>query len=243
VTAPPRVYVAGPSSDLDRARAVMRELERRGAVVQHDWVSQIDAAGGRLPDCARARREAAEADLRGVDAADVVLGLLGPPSVGRCHELGAALLRVVRGEPVRVVTCGPRPAPDIWDELCEHLGDDRDAARALTRGLRSAPSVADAAEDLALDALRREVLWSGRDDAARLARDARELLARPRSPAEARGVGAALWICEALRDMDGPVPRGALREALYARVEALSALDEEDHLLALARPSQSSTSS
>jgi hypothetical protein len=234
---PPRVYVAGPSSDLDRARAVMRELERRGATVAHDWPAEVERLGGRLPESASARRLCAEADLLAVSDADVVLGLLGPPSVGRAHELGAALLRRVRGEAVRVCTSGPCLTPSIWDELCEHLGEDRDAVRSLTRELRSAPSVVERACDQAEDALRRGFNWHGQHDARLLLADARELLSRPRSAAELRALGAARALLDVLVGIESwTAPRGPERDRLSdLAIETRAASDEEDHLLVLAR--------
>jgi hypothetical protein len=234
---PPRVYVAGPSSDMPRCRAVMRELERRGATVTHDWVAQIERAGGRLPEDRAERRAAVNADLAGVAAADVVLGLLGPPSVGRAHEIGAALMRAALGHPVRVVTSGTMTTPDIWDEHCEHLGDDRAAVRALTARVRSAPAVVERVFAAAWEHLRSDGIHP---DVPELIRSSDELLARPRSPLEYQALTAARGALEILRRVDyrdsDTWVRGAARDELEALARSSGeALDAEDHLLALAR--------
>lgn len=105
--APFCVYVAGPSADLDRARAVVRELRARGvAVIGDGWISSVEQNGpdANLPQSLLA--ECAEGDLSAVRGATLVLVLTHDwggvgTSGGATIEAGAAL-----GLGIPVVTSG-----------------------------------------------------------------------------------------------------------------------------------------
>lgn len=148
ITEVPRVYVAGPSSDLYRARDVMRRLRVRGATITHDWVADIERLGGRLPGDHDERRRCAEADLQGVATADYVVLLEGAPSRGRDTERGAALVLALLGERPTVITAG-QTNPDIWDELCVQAADDAEAVRLATRHAISPVALAERVLELA----------------------------------------------------------------------------------------------
>ena len=92
-----RVYVAGPSAELDRARAAMRMVWNLGAVVTHDWT--LDASA--WPQLtSRQLAEHVALDLAGVRAADVVLALARSDthalSQGAAIEVGYALACGIR---------------------------------------------------------------------------------------------------------------------------------------------------
>jgi len=89
-----RVYVAGASAEIGRARGVIAALRARGLEIVHDWPAVIDAHGGRantgLTDDERAA--AAHECWAAACNCDVLL-LLVPhaTTVGAWVELGAAL--------------------------------------------------------------------------------------------------------------------------------------------------------
>jgi nucleoside 2-deoxyribosyltransferase len=83
-----RVYVAGPSSELNRCEKAMRRAERGELSITYRWTDDV-RAGGDSPNAAAF----AAADLAGVASADVLLLLLpseGHATVGAWVELGAA---------------------------------------------------------------------------------------------------------------------------------------------------------
>lgn len=97
-----RVYVAGASKELDRARVAMDVIRERGMEVTSTWVEKIREAGraneGLSP---RVAFEAALGCFREVSAADALLILVKPDgaSVGAYVEVGIAL---AQGKPIVV---------------------------------------------------------------------------------------------------------------------------------------------
>lgn len=93
-----RIYVAGSSAQLERARAAMDALKERGYLVAHDWVTEVEKVGSANPPDAPMAKQAAWAreDLQGVLFADY-LWLLMPAEEGwgAAVELGYALANSV----------------------------------------------------------------------------------------------------------------------------------------------------
>jgi hypothetical protein len=202
----------------------MRELERRGAHVAHDWVAELRRAGCRVPEDHEERKAHATADLLGVARADAVLGLLGLPSVGRCHEMGAALMRLVRGEVVRVLTSGDRPEPDIWDARCEHHATDLDAVRKLTRDLPATVPTVERAAALCRTAAEREV-WPSRAPLVEMVDALADHARRRHTQATSGALSATLAATEKVLSHWS----GGMRDAQAAHV--ISLIDEAARLL------------
>jgi hypothetical protein len=232
-TIPPRVYVTH-SSNIERATAVIRELRRRGATIVLDWPAEIRRQPAARELEPRVVRNAAHvrARLQAVNTADVVLCLTGP---GSDHERGAALLRLLHGEPVRVLLSGPLPKAkrDVWDEMCERVQFDGEAIRVLTSGLLTVPSLV---HDIC--ALAQHVLYEGRgylrpDDETSV----RECLARvnelqelPLSPGDAECWLLCRSMLTLLQAGNGYL-REVERQALAQEVAfAFEAVERECHL-------------
>jgi len=111
-----RFYVAAPSVEWERAKALGAALEGLGYVVTSTWWNDVEetiSKGLTDKDLPEARwRELAEQDLRQLDAADFVLVLTGKPSAGREFETGFALGRTPRRDVVRI-----GPATSIFHTL------------------------------------------------------------------------------------------------------------------------------
>lgn len=92
-----RVYVAGSSADIDRARRAAANLERSGVEVTSTWWVQVEEHGEGNPTDDAVRASCARRDLAELDAADVVWLLV--PEVGHSHgaffEFGRAAARDV----------------------------------------------------------------------------------------------------------------------------------------------------
>lgn len=87
-----KVYVAGASAEIDRARRVIAELHQRGHEVLFDWPAAIDAAGGRANGLSEERVHYAREDYGAALACDVLVLLVPSAStIGAWVELGAAL--------------------------------------------------------------------------------------------------------------------------------------------------------
>ena len=133
---PLRVYVAGSSREMDRARAAMDYVRELGGVITFDWVAEIERVGSAndgLTD--EQRRSSAAADLEGVEACDV-FWLLAPetPSTGAWVELGIALgLR----ESIRIIVSGPGSKRSIFSALANiETPSDITAAHHIARLVR-----------------------------------------------------------------------------------------------------------
>lgn len=134
-----RVYVAGPSAPAHRKR--MRSFTDAakavpGVVVTHDWIARVEALGPDHGLSADTLRPEALADLRGVEAADVLMVLTfdGPvaTSGGALVELGYAL---ALGR--RVVQVGPQTPHLCFGTLLSERFDDEGALRWLRALARS----------------------------------------------------------------------------------------------------------
>lgn len=129
-----RVYVAGSSAELDRARRVMDALRLEGVEVVSTWLASIEAAGAANEGLAAdARQHAAETCLQEVASADVLLLLVpeGPSGIGCGVELGYAM--AWRG---KTIVAAGRTERTIFAALCdeEHVSD----AGAIAAVLRMA---------------------------------------------------------------------------------------------------------
>lgn len=125
-----RVYVAGSSSNYERAISVTDALHRVGIETTYDWCTQVaaDRAAGRT-DADLTPRQAAEirsACYAGVRAATVVLWL-SEGSEGAGHETGYAIGRripvIVVGEGHAIF--GPPAYPDEEGPIARFRTDAR----------------------------------------------------------------------------------------------------------------------
>lgn len=85
-----KIYVAGASKELDRARRVMARLRESGHEITEDWTVPV-AEKGAMPATKDARMAAADADIAGVYLADLFILLHPAPGVsttGAWFELG-----------------------------------------------------------------------------------------------------------------------------------------------------------
>jgi hypothetical protein len=127
-----RIYVAGASKEMDRAKAAMRDLEASGFVITLDWTQQIEAVG--KPDSELTGAELiphAVADLAAVAGASIFL-LLHPEneSTGAWTELGYALRcrneRAAsrgRGDQLEILISGGRRGI-FWSLADKHFPND-----------------------------------------------------------------------------------------------------------------------
>lgn len=119
------IYVAGSSSELDRAEDAMLALERAGHTISHDWVADVRRVGSaNPPDSSRKERLLwARGDLSGVERADV-FWLLMPASggFGAGVELGYAI-----ANSIPIVVSGPYDR-SIFTAFAYHLYNTDDVA-------------------------------------------------------------------------------------------------------------------
>jgi hypothetical protein len=106
-----KVYIAGSSREIERARSAMAAVRVMGHIITHDWTADLDAVG--RPDHELSREECqpyAIRDLEAVASAEVFL-FLHPvtESTGAWTELGYAL----RCRNDRYVLGRPPPRPTI----------------------------------------------------------------------------------------------------------------------------------
>lgn len=131
-----KIYVAGSSRELDRARAAIAACRARGWQVTGDWPAEIDRAGRANRGLSLAeRRGAAVSCLHGVRQADA-LWLLVPgedvPSAGCWVELGVAL---EAGPRIAIVASGDTERSVFCAGTIETT-DDQAALEALARVAR-----------------------------------------------------------------------------------------------------------
>jgi len=103
-----RIYVAGPLADIENVRSVQSAVVAAGHELTLDWSRGPDAAlvdnCGSLP---AASAEIAMDDLDAVLVADALLIVASEhDGRGMFVELGAALARACRGDPVHIVVIG-----------------------------------------------------------------------------------------------------------------------------------------
>lgn len=189
MTKPLRVYVSASSAEVNRAKRMISNLRCVGIHVTHDWTASVEASpGGDASLSDEQRRSVADADLAGIDAADVVIWLVASiPSWGAPFEAGYA---VSKGKPV--VAVGVNLACTAFASKCIGLnGGEVEAIDALTMGggilLRSIVDAREAqtrAESLAQEAmrLRREL---GRTSHVTMAMTAAEFEATKRAVVDA----------------------------------------------------------
>lgn len=118
-----RVYVAGPSTEVERCERVIAAVGEMGIQITHDWPAAL-ADGHKEPALA-------PACLAGVAAADLVF-VLAPfqivpnPTIGAWAEMGAA---AVLRKPVLLVGWDGTPIP--FESLCHRVPTDKAALRML----------------------------------------------------------------------------------------------------------------
>lgn len=100
-----QIYVAGASSNIEMIEKFIALLKLAGFEITFDWTVAVRTAGDASPDDPKIRIEAANADLRGVETAEIVW-VLQPDatstSTGAWVELGSAITwRQVRRETFR----------------------------------------------------------------------------------------------------------------------------------------------
>jgi nucleoside 2-deoxyribosyltransferase len=96
-----RVYVASKFEEKERARHVMEVLWNMGHTVTHDWTNEVPYAAGD-PQGPGYYRKCAEADVKGVDTADVIIVLSHPEGKGMFVEMGIAI-----GMGIPIIAVGP----------------------------------------------------------------------------------------------------------------------------------------
>ena len=87
------IYIAGASAEIDDIESKISIVKKAGYLITFDWTEKVREVGNASPDDPNIRREAALADLRGVERAEI-FWLLKPTnaSTGAWVELGAALM-------------------------------------------------------------------------------------------------------------------------------------------------------
>lgn len=131
----PKIYVSGPSRDLERCEAAIALCIELGAEITYDWTVDV-RANTEPPSDPDAQRTIALVDLDGTAAADVMVFLdADHPSPGRWVEVGAAW---GRGVPILAsIPVGCRPY--IWHQLMECTTSDESAIyRAVILGRKRA---------------------------------------------------------------------------------------------------------
>jgi hypothetical protein len=130
-----RVYVAGASSELDRAELVIRKLREVGVTITLDWTTNVREHGagndGGVPD--DVLLPVLRADMvEGVGRADLVLMLAGAKSTGKHVELGGAFLTGVE-----ILVSGPVHNEPWLRALGQRFYESDDLAiAAITERLR-----------------------------------------------------------------------------------------------------------
>jgi hypothetical protein len=123
-----RVYVAGASSELGRAKQAMRAVRRviGDDAITYDWsldVRRAIAAG--VPDHELSVERAAgfaSRDVAGVELAGLLWILASDaPSRGMWVELGIALGLRRRGHPIEIVVSGLAKRPTVFAALADHI--------------------------------------------------------------------------------------------------------------------------
>jgi nucleoside 2-deoxyribosyltransferase len=142
----PKIYVSGPSRDLERCERAIALCRELGAEITYDWTVDVRAnAGQSTPSDPDVQRTIALADLDGVAAADVMVFLdADSPSPGRWVEVGAAWGCKV---PIIASVDGVTKFY-IWHQLMECTTDDaaacyRAAIQARKRAAERQPPLPD----------------------------------------------------------------------------------------------------
>jgi hypothetical protein len=125
-------YVAGASSEVERAERVMSMLRERGVEVVHDWTPEVRAAQARqITDADLTDAEARGASDRCLDAIDAcdVLLLLAPASSSRgCWAEFGYALHPMTG--VRTVVAGAHARSSIFARRADFSAPTDEAAVA-----------------------------------------------------------------------------------------------------------------
>ena len=135
---PLRVYVAGASKEARRCRLMMEAVQRVGAVLTLDWLSEIEKEGAANEGLTHPKRQHyAAADMRAVLDADLLF-LLAPtlPSTGAWTELGVALAaNATRKRQIKIITAGDEVArsKSIFCSLGEEVEFDTQGIEMIIR--------------------------------------------------------------------------------------------------------------
>lgn len=124
-----RIYVAGSSAELERAKRAMQLVTDAGHEVTSSWVQSIEQSGERNPADMAAREAAARQCMRELLSSQLVWALLSHNSKGLYWEMGAATIAHVR-----VVATGPSEiqVATVFTSLCSlRLPSDEDMAYFL----------------------------------------------------------------------------------------------------------------
>jgi hypothetical protein len=137
-----KVYIAGASSEMERAEKWMAAARAAGIEVTSTWPEVIRAVGDANPMSASREDRAmwAATDLGEVASADVFWLLLGKPTAGAYTELGYAVMLGAVAKQARAA--GIDDVPDLWiiasstetsifTALAHHFETDEDAFHAL----------------------------------------------------------------------------------------------------------------
>lgn len=136
-----RVYVAGASKELDRAKAVIATLREAGYTITFDWVEEVERVGDANPADPGVRLMSAHKDVDGVQSADVFV-LLHPGlennSTGCWFELGLAI--GMEAGPVVFISYKTAeelatPSRCIFVDFALHTSDTPDSAAVLDEDL------------------------------------------------------------------------------------------------------------
>ena len=130
------LYIATASNPLEEAERRIGGARDVGITITFDWTKAVREAGNASPDDLVVRKAAAEADLHGVETADV-LWLIQPEnaSTGAWVELGYALgLRRAFKKPVVVVSGVSKRC--IFADLADHRFDSHDDAFTFIKGMK-----------------------------------------------------------------------------------------------------------
>lgn len=129
-------YVCAGSSEMPLARSVMASLRTMGHAITHDWVAEIERAGGNANprDATEEQRRAwSYADLAGVERADVFWMLVPErPSFGASFEFSfAVFMQAPSAGRLTIVSGDWRQS--IFTSLASHRFDDHEQALIWVR--------------------------------------------------------------------------------------------------------------
>jgi hypothetical protein len=138
-----RIYTAGASAQIDVIEDYNVRLRAAGHTISFDWTEKVRAVGSASPDDPAIRKEAALADLGGVETSEI-MWLLQPEnaSTGAWVELGFALC-LKQMEPLRtkatrplVIVSGPS-MKCIFSDLADHRFTNHEDAFTFITSIRA----------------------------------------------------------------------------------------------------------
>lgn len=125
----PKLYIACPSAEIDRAIKLIESVKRLGYTITYDWTNDVIRYGSITNDRKQAHKSAI-ADIAGVKDADLVIVLL--PSTGS-NSYGAALEHGIALACHKEIWTVGIHVDQIWETLSAlKLPSDDDVLRALS---------------------------------------------------------------------------------------------------------------